>query len=171
MQVNMIKDLEQLANKYQKISQLALQLKQENSVLYNQIDNLQQQLTLLIEDKLELEQKNNFLANQLKQAKQNLLSVIDSINWEDPSDFSISHKDAVLYPANSKLSSVAAAAAAAIGIDDVNMAIDILSENNTDSELSKAVFELENAQNQLNKNLDNNFYKNLQTDIAIHSLD
>ena len=152
----MIKDLEQLAAKYQKIAELALQLKQEKFILYNQIDNLQQQLTLLVEDKLQLEKKNNFLTNQLKQLRQSLSGIIDNVYWEDPSDFALNHKNTnVLQPANSNLSFAAAAAAAAIGIDDMNMSAAILEQNSTENSiLSKAVSELENIQQQVIKNLD-----------------
>ena len=153
---NMIKDLEQLAIKYQKIAEYALQLKQENSMLYNQIDNLQQQLTLLVEDKLQLEQRNAFLSNQLKHAKQHLLGIIDNVYWEDPADFSVCSKEgSALYPVNSNLSFAAAAAAAAIGIDDINMSAAILEENNiADSTLSRAVSNLENVQQQISMHLD-----------------
>ena len=166
--VNMIKDLEQLAIKYQKIAECAIQLKQENSLLYNQIDNLQQQLTLLIEDKLQLEHKNNFLANQLKNIKQSLLVILDNIQWEDPSNFSCNHsKDTNgLYAANSSLSFAAAAAAAAITTEE-NLAVQPPKENI--SVLSQAVSEFESIQEKILFDILNSEQINEETDINLEN--
>jgi hypothetical protein len=117
-------------------------LKQENSLLYNQIDSLQKQLALLVEDKIQLEHRNSFLSNQLKHTKQGLIGLIDNIYWEDPSDFTTNYtKDVNGLYTNVNLSFAAAAAAAAISEETTN-------QDNKLNTLSQAIAELESAQSQ-----------------------
>jgi hypothetical protein len=124
----MIKDLEQLAIKYQKIAEYALHLKRENSVIHAQLESLQQQLALLIDDKVQLEHKNTILMQQSEQIKQNLITMVDDITDKQTEISGLYSASAYTSASNSgaagsglgsnsmhgKLSSAAAAAAAAI---------------------------------------------------------
>ncbi len=161
----MIKDLEQLAIKYQKIAEHALHLKRENSVIHAQLESLQQQLALLIDDKLQLEHKNNILTTQLDHIKQNLISVIDDIadkQSEVEGLYTLTHNNISglgAYSTHGKLSSAAAAAAAAIDepsqltINNDNVVI----EKNSQTQQELQNFE-ENQTNQNNVSVDDGFH-------------
>jgi len=78
----MLQELEQIAIKYKKIAEYALDLKKQNTILVNQIGYIKQTMESLVDDKINLEHQNGLLNLQLTQIKTNIENILSNTDWE-----------------------------------------------------------------------------------------
>ncbi len=77
----MLKDLEQLARKYEHIANRALHLQHENGVLHQKLQACVQQLEVFVQDRIHTAQENAMLKDQLTQVEQSLRILLRTLSW------------------------------------------------------------------------------------------
>lgn len=77
----MLKDLEQLARKYEHIANRALHLQHENGVLHQKLQACVQQLEVFVQDRIHTAQENAMLKDQLTQVEQSLRILLSTLSW------------------------------------------------------------------------------------------